>query len=144
MLKERVELLAIGEAIGYPRLGIGHRDGKKLAIKAGQPGWEQFCGHAHTTRIPAALRIGRILRDNGVMPYNPRETPREVEVSGNQVKAYSTEEVPFPDGTATRHIVRTHTVVALDDPIDEMVKPKRSSAAIRQQRWREKQKIAKS
>jgi hypothetical protein len=71
MLKERVELLEIGEALGYPRLGIGHSNGRKHSIRAGQSEWEKFCAHAHTTRIPAALRIGRILRDNGVIKFNP-------------------------------------------------------------------------
>jgi hypothetical protein len=135
MLKERVELLAIGEAIGYPRLGIGHRDGKKLAIKAGQPGWEQFCGHAHTTRIPAALRIGRILRDNGVTPYNP---PRgDAHVVTPQVVEENVEE-PQPEMTVGLDLVESF----FDPKPDEMVKPKRSSAAIRQARWREKQKQA--
>jgi len=72
MLRERVELLAIGEAIGYPRLGIGHPiNGRKMSIRAGQSEWERFAAHAHTSRIPAALRIGRILRDNGVTPFHP-------------------------------------------------------------------------
>ena len=130
MLKERVELLAIGEAIGYPRLGIGHRDGKKLAIRAGQSEWEKFCGHAHTTRIPAALRIGRILRDNHVTPYNPRT---ETHVVTPQVMEENVEE-PQPEMTVGLDLIR------LDEPIDEMVVPKRSAAAIRQKRWRDKQK----
>jgi len=72
MLKERVELLAIGEALGWPRLGIGHPiNGKKQSIRAGQEGWERFAAQAHTSRIPAALRIGRVLRDNGVQPFHP-------------------------------------------------------------------------
>jgi hypothetical protein len=71
MLKERVELLAIGEALGYPRLGIGHAAGRKQSIRAGQAEWEKFAAHAHTTRIPAALRVGRVLRDNGVMKFHP-------------------------------------------------------------------------
>jgi hypothetical protein len=136
MFKERVELLAIGEAIGYPRLGIGHNtDGKKLAIRAGQPEWEKFCGHAHTTRIPAALRIGRILRDNHVTPYNPRT---EARVVTPQVMEEDVEE-PQPEMTVGLDLVE-----AFFDPkppqTDPMVKPKRSSAAIRQQRWRDKQK----
>jgi hypothetical protein len=139
MLKERVELLAIGEVLGYPRLGIGHRDGHKLAIKAGQPGWEQFAGHAHTTRIPAALRIGRILRDNGVTPYNPRAQ-----------QIVLTKE---PDGGVTVTTVLPQYVIQLDEPmpelidtetvkaaVDEMVKPKRSSAAVRQARYRANKK----
>lgn len=135
MLKERVELLAIGEAIGYPRLGIGHNtDGKRLAIRAGQPEWEKFCGHAHTTRIPAALRIGRILRDNHVTPYNPRRS--EVPVVTPQEEDM---EEPQPEMTVGLDLVE-----AFFDPKppEKMVKPKRSSAAIRQQRWRDKQKAA--
>jgi hypothetical protein len=136
MLRERVELLAIGEAIGYPRLGIGHRDGKKLAIRAGQSEWEKFCGHAHTTRIPAALRIGRILRDNHVTPYNPRTEPRVTAINGNVLTVTRGE----PDTSEAVPVV----VIGLDDPIDEMVKPRRSSAAVRQARWRERQKAAKN
>jgi len=51
MLKERVELLAIGEAIGYPRLGIGHRDGKKLAAARRPSAWRRL--------IMAASEVGR-------------------------------------------------------------------------------------
>jgi hypothetical protein len=136
MLKERVELLAIGEVLGYPRLGIGHSNGTKHSIKAGQPGWEQFAGHAHTTRIPAALRIGRILRDNGVTPYNPKAERYVIKI-----------DEPMPELIA----IRPTKVILLDDPLDsdpviaakqadEMVKPKRSSAAVRQARYRANKK----
>lgn len=75
MLKERVELLSIGETLGFPRLAVGRTvNGTKLSIRAGQAQWERFCAHAHSTRVPAALRIGRILRDAGVTPYNPRSS----------------------------------------------------------------------
>jgi hypothetical protein len=214
MLKERVELLAIGEAIGYPRLGIGQASGRKLSIRAGQGEWEKFCGHAHTTRIPAALRIGRILRDNHVMPYNPLRSPREsesdnsstssgqgamekgqsregsrasggrespqegvagatFEVHGVPKKSASSSASPGLSKTTGRDLAVPNmpqaiapssgvdagevgrnrpggihkavesaaSIIRLDDP-DELVKPKRSSAAIRQQRWRDKQKGA--
>ena len=131
MLRERVELLEIGEALGFPRLGIGHSNGRKWSIRAGQSEWEKFCGHAHTTRIPAALRIGRVLRDNGVTPYNPRN---EASAAVNVTHAV-TETSRMPIALPLR-------VVALDDPIDEMVKPKRSKAAIRQARWREKRRAS--
>jgi len=131
MLKERIELLAIGEAIGYPRLGIGRSNGRKLSIRAGQSNWEQFCGHAHTTRIPAALRIGRILRDNGIKPYNPA--------------ASQTILLPVTVTASTSEATYTvaQPVIVLDDPIEEMVRPKKSAAALRQARWREKHKKGK-
>lgn len=131
MLKERIELLAIGEAIGYPRLGIGQSNGRKHSIRAGQSNWEQFCGHAHTTRIPAALRIGRILRDNGIRPYNPAAVAQV-----------------FPPPEVENVEEPAEMTVGLDliesffdpKPPEAMVKPKRSSAAERQKRWRERQK----
>lgn|SRR5487761_222883 len=133
MLRERLELLQIGEAIGYPRLGIGQSNGRKHSIRAGQSNWEQFCGHAHTTRIPAALRIGRILRDNGIRPYNPL-APAQV----------------FPPPEVENVEEPAEMTVGLDlvesffdpKPPDPMVKPKRSAAAIRQARWRANKKNA--
>jgi hypothetical protein len=135
MLKERVELLAIGEVLGYPRLGIGQSNGNKHAIRAGQVEWEKFAGHAHTTRIPAALRIGRILRDYGIIPFNPRV---------DALKAAPVA-VELPEESVSGELAaRPHYVIQLDEPMPEliMVKPKRSSAAIRQARWREKRKAA--
>lgn len=134
MLKERVELLAIGETLGYPRLGIGRANGKRLAIRAGQSEWEKFCGHAHTTRIPAALRIGRILRDNGVTPYNPKA---EQAVTVTEVADRMLAMLPVKEPIG---------VIRLDDPTEEaqaMVVPKRSKNALRQARWRAKQKEKK-
>lgn len=72
MLKERMELLEIGQALGWPRLRYGRKqDGTARMVKAGEVNWEQFCAHAHSTRIPPVLRIGRVLRNAGVVPYNP-------------------------------------------------------------------------
>jgi hypothetical protein len=138
MLKERVELLAIGEAIGYPRLGIGQSNGRRLSIRAGQSEWEKFCGHAHTTRIPAALRIGRILRNNNITPYNPGVAARPVAPT----TAEENVEEPQPEIVVGLDLVESF-FDPKPPPADEMVKPKRSSAAIRQARWREKQKAAK-
>jgi hypothetical protein len=72
-LKERVELLEIGEALGYPRLGYGRstKIPHDKRIPAGKDGWEKFTAHAHVTRLLPALRIGRVLRDNGVVPFHP-------------------------------------------------------------------------
>lgn len=72
-LNERMELLEIGEALGWPRLGYG-RSSKiphDKRIPAGQVGWEKFCAHAHVNRILPALRIGRVLHINGVNKYHP-------------------------------------------------------------------------
>jgi hypothetical protein len=74
-LKERMELLELGEALGFPRLGYG-RSSKiphDKRIPAGQSGWEKFCAHAHVNRILPALRISRVLREHGVKKYNPLE-----------------------------------------------------------------------
>jgi hypothetical protein len=72
-LKERVELLEAGEKLGYPRLGYGRstKIPHDKRIPQGQSGWELFCAHAHIRRILPALRIARVLRDNGVTPYHP-------------------------------------------------------------------------
>jgi len=72
-LKERVELLEIGEKLGYPRLGYGRstKIPHDKRIPAGQHGWETFCAHAHVRRILPALRIGRVLRDNNVQVFHP-------------------------------------------------------------------------
>jgi hypothetical protein len=73
LLKERMELLEVGAALGYPRLGYGRstKIPHDKRIPQGQSGWEKFCAHAHSLRILPALRIGRVLRDNGVMKYHP-------------------------------------------------------------------------
>ena len=65
-LKERVELLAVGEAIGFPRLAYGRstKIPHDKRIPAGKAQWEKFCAHAHTTRIPPALRIAKVLHEN--------------------------------------------------------------------------------
>lgn len=72
-LKERVELLEIGERLGFPRLGYGRstKIPHDRRIPQGQPGWEKFCQHAHVRRIMPALRIGRVLRDNNVEVFHP-------------------------------------------------------------------------
>ena len=81
-LKERVELLEIGEKLGYPRLGYGRstKIPHDKRIPQGQDGWEKFCAHAHVRRILPALRIGRVLRDNNVMVFHPL-SGREVAVT---------------------------------------------------------------
>lgn len=72
-LKERMELLEIGEALGYPRLGYGRstKIPHDKRIPAGQPGWEKFCAHAHVNRILPSLRIARVLHQNGIAKYHP-------------------------------------------------------------------------
>lgn len=115
MLKERVELLAIGESLGYPRLGIGHPiNGRKQSIRAGQGEWERFAAHAHSTRIPAALRIGRVLRDNGVVKFHP--------LSGA--------EMPAPP------LVLVNELAAAEPPpldlLDEIAEPPRDKTAPRE------------
>jgi hypothetical protein len=81
-LKERVELLEIGEKLGYPRLGYGRstKIPHDKRIPQGQDGWERFCAHAHIRRVLPALRIGRVLRDNNVTVYHPL-SGREVAVT---------------------------------------------------------------
>lgn len=89
MLKERMLLLELGESLGYPRLGYARptgRDRRDLRrIPQGKAAWESFCAHAHASRLPAALRIARMLRDNGVAKFHP--------LSGQEV---------MPNGTAVR------------------------------------------
>jgi hypothetical protein len=93
MLKERMLLLEIGEALGYPRLVYSrptktpfNRDPEwsmynirrtetdrtyPSVIAQSRDGWERFCGHAHAMRIPIALKIARMLHDNGVAKFHP-------------------------------------------------------------------------
>src|SRR5260221_13228462 len=72
-LRERVELLEVGEALGHPRLGYGRstKIPHDRRIPAGKEQWEKFAAHAHVRRLLPALRISRVLRDNKVIPYNP-------------------------------------------------------------------------
>jgi len=136
MFKERMELLAIGEAMQWPRMGYGRTpEGGKLAIKPGKSGWEKFVAKAAKSGTPGlltALRIARTLHGYGIKPYDPR--PQVAEMPPAVLP-------PFP-GIAYQPGVTVAPIIALDDPIDDdpMVKPKRSSAAIRQARWRERQK----
>lgn len=72
-LKERMELLEIGEKLGWPRLGYGRptKIPHDKRIPPGQVEWEKFAAHAHVRRIYPALRIGRVLRDNEVEVFHP-------------------------------------------------------------------------
>jgi hypothetical protein len=143
MLKERMELLAIGEAMSWPRMGYGRTpEGGKLAIKAGKSGWEKFVAkpaRAGTPGLLTALRIARTLHDYGIKPYDPRavvavtpvvETPKAetpvVDLVGDDLLAAF-------DRVAPSLSIRQQSG-------EEMVKPKRSSAAIRQARWRANKK----
>jgi hypothetical protein len=94
-LKERVELLEIGEGLGYPRLGYGRstKVPHDKRIKAGKDGWEQFCAHGHLTRILPALRIGRVLRDNNVEVFHP--------LSGKEVMPNEGSSTGLPADTMT-------------------------------------------
>ena len=121
MLKERMLLLELGEALGYPRLGYARptgRDRRDLRrIPQGKAAWESFCAHAHASRLPAALRIARMLRDNGVAKFHP--------MSGAESKP------TFVDGDSTRLIVKmntetgeiTHVSSALVDDIEPVPPP---------------------
>jgi hypothetical protein len=73
MLKERLLLLEIGETLGYPRLAYGRtiRVPHDKRISQGKEGWEKFCSHAHASRLPAALRLAKVLRDNGTPKFHP-------------------------------------------------------------------------
>lgn len=72
-LRERMELLEIGEKLGWPRLGYGRstKIPHDKRIPQGKDGWEKFAAHAHVRRIYPALRIGRVLRDNNVEVFHP-------------------------------------------------------------------------
>jgi|GEM_PF-5641985 len=139
MLKERMELLAIGEAMQWPRMGYGRTpEGGKLAIRPGKSGWEKFVqkpAKSGTPGLLTALRIARTLHGYGIKPYDPRPTLASILPIGLSAQI---------DKALTLEAGETASIglVLLDAPIDDdpMVKPKRSSAAIRQQRWRERQK----
>lgn len=144
MLKERVELLEIAEWMGYPRMGFGSISGHKWSIRAGQPNWEKFCGHGHVTRIVTVLRNARVLRDNGVVPYNPRALPPVV----IQVEPEVLRLVP---GSGVRRDEHGTVEVGVDDLLaaideqpsvtrDDTVTPVRSAAAVRQQRFRDRKR----
>lgn len=138
MLKERVELLSIGETLGFPRLAVGRTtNGTKLAIRAGQAQWERFCAHAHSTRIPAALRIGRILRDNGITPYNPRSSVTFPKGLGEAV----IDSVAFGDVVVELEHVGADLLEEITPPV---VPPPPTArhlrAAARQQRYRDRQR----
>lgn len=72
-LTERMELLDLGEKLGWPRLGYGRptKIPHDKRIPAGQPAWEKFCAHAHVNRILPALRIARVLHLNGASKFHP-------------------------------------------------------------------------
>jgi hypothetical protein len=149
MLKERVELLSIGETLGFPRLAYGpprHEGERKRTIPAGQPNWEKFCAHAHSTRIPAALRNGRILKDAGIVPYNPKALPAVTPVVEDNLEADHLWETPVVD-LANDELLAAFDRVTPAPSIrqqsgEEMVKPRRSAAAERQKRWRDKRRAA--
>jgi hypothetical protein len=133
LLKERMELLAIGEAMDWPRLGYGRTpEGGKLAIKPGKAGWEKFVKKPMRAGVPGvltALRIARTLHNYGIKPYDPRPKVENVSPPSHVIKL----DDPVPE------VIHVDTVIAARD---EMVKPKRSSAAMRQARWRQRQKEA--
>lgn len=137
-LKERMELLAIGEAMDWPRLGYGRTpEGGKLAIKPGKAGWEKFVKKPMRAGVPGlltALRIARTLHNYGIKPYDPRVVDR---TGSSEVQE---QRLVKPKDAERDRARPVPSVVRLDDPPDEMVKPKRSSAAIRQARWRARQK----
>ena len=87
MLKERVELLGLGEAMGFPRLGYGNKAGKKLSIPAGDREWERFCHHGHTLRIIPALRVAKVLSENGIAKFHPMSS-REVDRVAAEYRAF--------------------------------------------------------
>lgn len=141
MLKERVELLSIGEVLGFPRLAYGppkHEGERKRTIPAGQVGWEKFCAHAHSTRIPAALRNSRILKDAGIVPYNPRAVVVAAPPPEESLETDKTWETPVVDLAADDLLAAFDAPSIRQQSGEEMVKPKRSSAAERQKRYRDK------
>jgi hypothetical protein len=129
MLKERVELLEIAEWMGYPRMGFGQSNGHKWSVRAGQPNWEKFCAVGHTTRLTTVLRNARILRDNGVVPYNPRVT-----VTANMTVSNSPLAPPPTPPTTRKEL--------LADLLEEFPEQPsvRSAAALRQQRFRDRKR----
>lgn len=134
LLKERLELLTLGEEMGYPRLGYGRGpQQQRLAIPRGQRNWERFCRFQPAKRgelgLLTALRVARIKGLGVRLPM--------VENAASAVTATT------PAGIIT--ITVPPSVIRLDDPLedDPLVKPKRSAAAIRQARWRQNRKKEK-
>lgn len=132
-LKERMELLGIGEAWGWPRLPYGRTvEGERLAIRAGKANWEKFVTKSARAGVPGlltALKNARTLHNYGIKPYDPRT-----------IAAAVTATTPAAIVTVNAPLV---PVIALDDSLDEpeaMVKPKRSANALRQARWRARRK----
>ena len=133
MLKERVELLEIAEWMGYPRMGFGQSNGHKWSVRAGQSEWERFCGHGHVTRIVTVLRNARILRDNGVVPYNPRSAAGTGSSEGQEHRLVKPEGADSPP--------QVSPVPAADLLADFPEQPSvRSAAALRQQRFRDRKR----
>lgn len=114
-LKERMELLDIGEKLGWPRLG--YRRSTKIPhdgrIPAGKDEWEKFAGHAHVRRVLPALRVGRVLRDNNVEVFHPlsgaetrpRSSDGQEHPVGNREVADSTSAVGSPASDLLEDIV---------------------------------------
>lgn len=112
---ERVELLALGEAMGWPRVGYGRNaKDERLSIRSGRMAWERFLRQRPVPRgqvgFRSALRVARAM-------YALR---------GQVTRARVTVEAPdLLDEVALPSVTR-----------DEPVTPKRSPAAERQARYR--------
>jgi hypothetical protein len=144
MLKERVELLEIAEWMGYPRMGFGQSNGHKWSVRAGQPNWEKFCAVGHTTRLTTVLRNARILRDNGVVPYNPRRVESSGSSEGQEHRLVKPEGAG-PQTQASPELSSAPDLLAdFAEPSSvtrgESVTPVRSAAALRQQRFRDRKR----
>jgi hypothetical protein len=124
-LRERMELLEIGEKLGWPRLGYGRstKIPHDKRIPQGKAGWEKFCAHAHVRRIYPALRIGRVLRDNNVEVFHPlsgKEVAVTVEVRNVGVDAGYAMDPSIKDSVFNRpfglldEIVQTPEIVPVD------------------------------
>lgn len=139
-LADRLQLLAYGEKLGYPRIGYGPprvAGGRKQAIKLGQTEWEKFCAHAHTTRIPPALRVARILVSAGIKPFNPLE----------EVMSHALVAEPGNMTAGVQGPPEAPAAIDLDAPLEPvtqapLVTPTRNKNALRQARYRERKRNA--